>query len=92
MERQLVRNALNVKNFRTFAQHVKGAMITSISVEKPTGGKSRLKYSAKDPRSRRVWNGEWALDAAAAEAGEKEFMAIAEKDFAVIRQDDATPE
>ena len=83
-----MQNALNIKNFRNFAQQLKGAQVTEISVEREDGGKApRLKYSARDARSRRVFNGEWTLDAAAADAGEKEFLALAEKDFAVRRRD-----
>ena len=87
-----MQNALNVKNFRVFAQHVKGAQLTEISVERQTGGKSpRLHYSARDPRSRQVWNGDWVLDAKDAAAGEKAFLDLAGKDFAVRRREDEAP-
>jgi hypothetical protein len=89
-ENDHVQNALNVKNFRTFAQQVKGAQVTEISVERQDGGKApKLKYSARDARSRRIFNGEWMLDASGADAGEKEFLALAGKDFAVRRRDSA---
>jgi hypothetical protein len=79
-----LRRALNLKNFRSFAQQVKGVRVTEISVSKEDGPKgARLKYSARDPKTRRVFNGEWVAEGGADD--EKEFYTIAEKEFAIRR-------
>ena len=84
-----MQRALNVKNFRSFAEQAKGFRVTEISVARASSAKGPiLKYRAKDPRTRRHFNGEWILpkdekDAAA----EKEFFELAEKEFHVTRED-----
>ena len=81
-----MQRALNLKNFQTFMRQVKGAQVGEITVAKAPGPKgTHLKYTARDPRTRRVFNGEWVL---ADGAQESEFFLMAEKQFAVRRQDD----
>jgi hypothetical protein len=92
-----VQRALNLKNFMMFARQVKGARLTEISVARDASGKGvRLKYTARDPKTRKLFIGEWVVsrEAPAAggkappdeEAAEKEFYSLAEKEFAVRRQ------
>src|SRR5437867_12368427 len=89
-----VQRALNLKNFTTFTKQVKGARVTEISVSREPGPKGvRLKYRARDPKSGRVFNGEWLVAAAgpagtAENGGEQEFFALAEKEFAVKRMEE----
>jgi hypothetical protein len=82
-----MQNALNHKNFQVFVKRLKGARLGEMSVKREEGPKGvRLKYSARDPKTRQIFNGEWIVPRDAAEAGEKEFFALAEKEFAVRRE------
>lgn len=80
-----MQRALNIKNFKTFTEQARGHQVTEISVERSAGPKGvRLKYSARDPRTKRLFHGEWLAPAEAADA-EKEFFDAAAKQFAVRR-------
>lgn len=82
-----MQRALNLKNFQTFMRQVKGARVGEISVSRTQGPKGvHLKYSARDPRTRQTFNGEWVLADGAEEA---EFFTLAEKQFAVRKQEGA---
>lgn len=81
-----MQKALNVKNFRTFAQQVKGAQVGVITYERTGTAKGpRLKLFARCPKTRRIFNGEWVLGDDTADQDEKDFVALAEKEFAVRR-------
>jgi hypothetical protein len=78
-----LQHALNLKNFKTFTSQVKGAFVGEIVVSKAQSPKGvHLRYSARDPKTRRTFNGEWVVPAGADEA---EFYSVAEKEFAVRR-------
>ena len=81
-------DALNKKNFLVFANQCKGASVTAIDVTRTNNGKElRLKYRGRDPRTGKVFNGEWVVPIATAGAGEKTFFELAEKEFAVTRHE-----
>lgn len=83
-----MQRALNVKHFNTFVQQVKGAGVTEISVAREAGPKAvKLKYRARDGRTRKIFNGEWVVAAAGDDKGEKEFFELAEKEFVVRREE-----
>jgi tellurite resistance protein len=85
-------DVLNKKNFMSFSNQCRRAGVTAIDVERvEAGGEVRLKYHAREPRTRRVLNGEWIIARAdgAVEAREKAFYELAEKQFAVTRREPA---
>ncbi len=80
---------LNRKNYRTFSSQCKGAGVTSIDVVRSESGREvRIRYRARDPRTGKVFQGEWVAPKrdGEAERSEKDFFALAEKDFAVTRR------
>ncbi len=78
-----MQKALNLKKFNTFAGQLKGARVTEIQVAREEGPKGvRLKYSARDPKTRRTFNGEWVVGP---EEKDSEFYDLAGKEFAVRR-------
>lgn len=80
---------LNRKNFFTFSTQCRGAGVTAIDVLRADGSKElRLKYRARDPRTGRIFAGEWIAPKkdGTAEASEKAFFELAEKEFAVTRR------
>lgn len=89
--------ALNRKKFLTFAQQCKGAGVTEVHVDrKDSGGAVRLLYNAREPRSGRLYNGEWTVERRDrspedVEAKVKEFFDLVAKDFAVTRHDVDAP-
>jgi hypothetical protein len=84
-----VQRALNLKNFKTFTSQVKGAFVGEISVTRAQSPKgTHLRYTARDPKTRRTFNGEWVL---ASGADEAEFYSVAEKEFAVRRPEGPEP-
>lgn len=84
-----MQQALNLKNFKTFTNQVKGAFVGEISVSRSQSTKGvHLRYTARDPKTRRTFNGEWLVPAG---ADETEFYSVAEKEFAVRRPEAAEP-
>jgi hypothetical protein len=80
---------LNKTHYRTFSSQCKRAGITAIDVLRAERkGEVHLKYSGRDARTGRHFNGEWVLPRDGAEAKEKEFFEMAEKEFAVIKRED----
>lgn len=82
--------ALNRKKYLTFSKQCKGAGVTAIDVvREDAGGQVRLKYRARDARSGKIFNGEWIAPKkdGTAEAAERAFFELAEKEFAVRRRE-----
>ncbi len=82
--------ALNKVHLLTFSKQCKGAGITAIDLMRADAhGEPRLRYRARDARTGKVFQGDWALEkegAGTVEEQEKAVQALLEKEFAVTRR------
>ena len=83
-------DAFNRKKFNAFRERCHGAGITAIHVQRSEAPREvRLRYNAREPRTGRLFNGEWVIEKGGpdVDSREKAFFELAQKHFAVTRHE-----
>jgi len=82
-----VRQLLNKKAFESFRQRCRSAGLTQVHLQRRESGQEvRYQYNAKDPRTRKLFTGEWVIPKVGgndASEQEKAFRTLVESEFAV---------